>query len=105
MVSQGWTATDQRLAAIAEIQGIAENRPDKVQKDELLRIDGAESYTAFGLKQLTVHELFGWHLLLSRSQFKRSWVMQGWILSQHAVFICDGILIDPLDFMFRIADL
>jgi hypothetical protein len=87
------------------MQGTSKDtRSERVQNDSLLEIDDAASYAAFGVEPLTVHEIFGWYLLMSRSWFKRIWVMQEWISCRHVVLICGEILIDPSSFVFRVAD-
>ncbi|OBS23478.1 hypothetical protein FPOA_04028 [Fusarium poae] len=105
MISQGWAATQERLGRIVDMQGTSKDtRSERVQNDSLLEIDDAASYAAFGVEPLTVHEIFGWYLLMSRSWFKRIWVMQEWISCRHVVLICGEILIDPSSFVFRVAD-
>jgi AAA+ superfamily predicted ATPase len=104
LLSQGWAATQECLGVIVDNKGTTGDRSAKVQSEELLDLTECQSYTALGLKPLTRRQLLGWYLLLSRSWFKRAWVMQEWILSQNATFICGDMLIEPLEFIFRVAD-
>lgn len=51
-----------------------------------LNLADNNTYTKLGIERITFNEWFGLQALLSRSWFKRSWIVQEWALSDACVF-------------------
>ncbi|KAI9154902.1 ATPase family AAA domain-containing protein [Paramyrothecium foliicola] len=98
-------ATTGAIATVGKLNRLKDHLIDEIEsegseeedKQALLRrcrefdITRPESFLELGIEPVLPEELVGWYLFVSRSWFKRAWIVQEWVLSPTCVFLCGAV--------------